>query len=457
MISFENVDKSGIKYILFYHYIRFLHNFAFYKKYYALHRERIPKDVPIVLISNHQNGLSDALGLIFALNKGRKSPVFIARADIFKKDFIGKLLRFLRIMPAYRKIDTGKENLGENSKIFNKSATILLDNGIIGLFPEAGHEDCHHLGTFKKGFARIAFQATEMSNFEKKVYILPCSNHYSNYFGFNNNLIITIGEAFTFEDLYEAYEEHPEKAQRELAIRARKKIKRLMLDIEDKSLYEEYDIIRKFYSTIHVKNKKQKISYYPNIFEAEKDIVARLDKEKEENKSNFDEIVNLASKFTHTLDKIHLNYEILADKFNFGIFLLRFFIAIFIIPFMLYGFIMNFIPYYASSLITRKIKDQMLHASFHFVMCAVFTFPFCYIISTIILWCILGLNYWWIALLYFASLLISLVIYLNCKKLWQKQLQRFRRFKYWIEGYYLYRQVKEMRDKLIEKLDVLMK
>lgn len=457
MINFENVDKSGLKYILFYRYIQLIHNFAFYKKYYVLHKERIPKDAPVVVICNHQNGLSDALGLIFAINKGKKSPVFIARADIFKRDFVGKLLRFLRIMPAYRVIDTGKENLGENAKIFSKSARILLDDGMVGLFPEAGHQDCHHLGTFKKGFARIAFQAAEMSNFTKKIYILPCSNHYSNYFGFNNKLIITIGEPFTFEDLYEKYKEHPENAQRQLALRAREKVKNLMLDIEDISLYEEFDIIRKFYAKIFAKKQNIKTSYYPNILDAEKKIVATLEEERVNNKTNFDEIMNLANKYTHTLDKIHLNYNILEDKMNFGVILLRFILAVFLIPFMLYGLINNFIPYYTSRLFTRKIKDQMLHSSFVFGICAVITFPICYLACTITLWSILGLNYWWVALLYFASLLLSFVIYLNSKELWQKQLQRFRRFKYWIEGFYLYREVKELREKLIQKMDSLMK
>ncbi|MDR2836499.1 MAG: 1-acyl-sn-glycerol-3-phosphate acyltransferase [Bacteroidales bacterium] len=451
MISFENVDKSGIKYLLLNRYVQIVHNFIFYKKYYVLHRNRIPKNAPIVLICNHQNGLSDALGLIFALNKGRKTPVFIARADIFKKDIIGKLLRFIRIMPAYRVVDTGKENLGENTKIFNKSARILLNNGIVGLFPEAGHEDCHHLSTFKKGFARIAFQAAEMSNFETPIHILPCSNHYSDYFGFQNKLIITIGEPFTFEEFYDIYKQHPERAQKLLADKARTVIKPMMLDIEDKNLYEEYDIIRTIYAKILVKKQGKKVSYYPNIFEAEKTIVSSLNNLKNNDEENYTSLMISADRYTRLLDKIHLNDIILADKFNFIIFILRFFIAIMISPFMIYGFVNNFIAYYVSHLFTRKIKDQMLHASFHFAICTLVTFPVCYIAASVTVWCITGI--WWIALLYFISLPISLIIYLESKELWQKQLQRFRRFKYWIEGFYLYREACELRKLLIEKLD----
>lgn len=451
MINFENVEKSGIKYKLLYKYCRFVHNNLYYSKFYILNKEKIPEKQAIVLISNHQNGLSDAMGLIFALRNKTKVPVFIARADIFKKKLNAKLLRFLRIMPAYRQQDTGKENLGENEKIFSKSARILLENGVVGLFPEAGHEDCHHLGTFKKGFARIAFQAAEMSNFEKKIYILPCSNHYSNYFGFQNKLIITIGEAFTFDDLYPLYKEQPKRAQKLLADRARTLVKPLMLDIEDKNLYEEFIILKNIYAKILVKKRKQKISYYPNIFEAEKDIVNQIQNLKITNEIKFNEIIDKAHKYTHKIDKIHLNDIVISEKFNLAIFLFRFFIAILITPFLIYGFINNFFAYYSTTLITRRFKDQMLHSSFAFGFRSLLTFPLCYFVGFALCWFFTGI--WWIALIYFISLPLSLVVYLRGKSLWQRQLQRFRKFRYWLEGFYLYRQSVELRNEIITELD----
>lgn len=158
MISFEDINKRDWKYELLYRYVHVVHNYIFYHRYYVLHKERLLKDEPLVVICNHQNGLSDALGVIFALGKDPRRPVYIARADIFKREIAAKLLRFLKIMPAFRVRDTGVENLGENAAIFNKSARILLENGIVGLFPEAGHEDCHHLGTFKKDLPVLLFR-----------------------------------------------------------------------------------------------------------------------------------------------------------------------------------------------------------------------------------------------------------------------------------------------------------
>ncbi|MDR2868054.1 MAG: 1-acyl-sn-glycerol-3-phosphate acyltransferase [Bacteroidales bacterium] len=265
MINFEHVEKKDIKYRLMYPWINFFHEYIFYRKYYVLNRERIPKDKPVVAICNHQNGLSDALAILFAFRKDGRYPVFIARGDIFKKDFVAKLLRFLRIMPAYRAVDVGREKVIDNNYIFSKAGRIVANNGVICLFPEAGHEDCHHLGTFKKGFARIAFQAAEELNYKEPVYIVPFSNHYSEYFGYQHKLIMTTGEPFTFEDLYELNQTYPEKARKILAERSREKVEVLMLNIKDKELYEEYDLLRTIYAENIVKSEHKKVSYYPHI------------------------------------------------------------------------------------------------------------------------------------------------------------------------------------------------
>ena len=100
MISFENINKSDWRYNLMYKYVHLMHNHVYYRQYKVLNQDRIPKGKPIVAICNHQNGLTDALGILFAFAKDGRHPVFIARADIFKKEIAAKALRFLKIMPA---------------------------------------------------------------------------------------------------------------------------------------------------------------------------------------------------------------------------------------------------------------------------------------------------------------------------------------------------------------------
>ncbi|GHT31237.1 hypothetical protein FACS189434_00620 [Bacteroidia bacterium] len=456
MISFENINKPNWKYTLLYKYVNPVHNYVFYRHYYVLHAERIPKGEAVVAISNHQNGLSDALGILFAFKKDGRYPVFIARADIFKKEIAAKALRYLRIMPAFRAVDVGKEGLEDNDEIFNKSAQILAeDKGVVGLFPEAGHENCHHLGTFKKGFARIAFSAAERTNFEQKINILPMSNHYSNYFGARNKLVITIGEPFTFEDLYDTYKEHPQRAQKMLADRAREKVKAMMLDIEDKDLYEEYDLIRRAYDKELLKKEGKSLGYFPNFLEADRKIVSALDNLRATEPAKFDKLMSQTKEYNNTLMRLHLRDWIFAQKLSWGGFLFRFLQAILLIPFMLYGLLVNFVPFHTSTLVTRRIKDEMLHSSFHFVIGALFAFPLWYIISFVAAWCITGV--WWIALFYLISLPVSLVAYFHSKIIVKKQYNRLRRFRFWFRGNRYYLQAIELRKEIVRTVGKIVK
>jgi 1-acyl-sn-glycerol-3-phosphate acyltransferase len=416
-----------------------------------LHKERIPHGEPIVAISNHQNGLTDALGVLFAFRKDGRYVIFIARADIFRRKIAAILLRWLRIMPAFRSIDVGKEGeLNDNEAIFNQSAQILVEKGVVCLFPEAGHEDCHHLGTFKKGFGRIAFKAAELSGFKQRIHILPMSNHYSDYFGVRNKLIINIGEPFTFEDLYDIYKEHPQRAQKLLADRAREKVKTLMLDIEDKSLYAEYDTIRTVYNWEYLQKQKKSTRYFPNLLETDQKIVAALDQLRKNDVERFGVLMKHADEYSRLLDKLYLRDWIFRQKLSFGSFLFRCLQAILVIPFILYGFVFNAIPFNCSTLVTRRIKDQMLHSSFHFVIGVLMAFPIWYVALFITAWCVTGV--WWMALIFLITLPISLIIYTHSKIVIGKQFNRFRRFQFWFRGDRFHRQAVELRAEIVRTM-----
>ncbi|MDR2847917.1 MAG: 1-acyl-sn-glycerol-3-phosphate acyltransferase [Bacteroidales bacterium] len=459
MLSFENINKFNLKYWLLYHYVNFVHNYVYYQRYHVLHKERIPHGEPVVAISNHQNGLTDALGILFAFRKDGRWVIFIARADIFRRKIAAVLLRWLRIMPAFRSIDVSKEKeeeggLNDNELIFTQSAQVLVEKGVVCLFPEAGHEDCHHLGTFKKGFARIAFKAAELTDFKQRIHIQPMSNHYSNYFGVQNKMVITVGEPFTFEDLYDTYKEHPQRAQKILADRAREKVKALMLDIEDKSLYEEYDIIRNMYDRAYLHKQKKSTLYFPNFLAADQKIVAALDQLRSDDADKFSTLMKYAGEYSRLLDKLYLRDWIFRQKLTFGSFLFHCLLAILVLPFMLYGFVFNALPFYTSTLVTRRIKDQMLHSSFHFVIGALFVFPLWYIALFITAWCQTGT--WWMALAFLVTLPISLIIYTHSKIAIGRQFNRFRRFKFWFRGDRFYRRARELRAEIVKIMEQIL-
>ena len=85
---------------------------VFYSEICIINPENVPAKGPVIFAPNHQNALMDALAILLLVDK---QPVFMARADIFKKKTVGKILNFLKIIPVFR-IRDGVSNLSNNNQ-----------------------------------------------------------------------------------------------------------------------------------------------------------------------------------------------------------------------------------------------------------------------------------------------------------------------------------------------------
>lgn len=443
MIDFSNIERKSIGYRILYRYVKFVHNVIYYRNYIVVGRENIPKnDDGLLLISNHQNGLNDALGILFAV--GKPYPVFIARADIFRWDFVARMLRFLRIMPAFRVVDTGAENLGNNSAIFEKASSLLVEKGRVCLFPEAGHQQCRHLGTFKKGFARIAFRAAEMTNFEKKIWILPMSNHYSNYFSIQSSLVITIGEPFSFEELYDEYKEHPKRAMRLLAQKARYRVENLMLDIKDLNFYEQYDVLR----AVNADRRGYREVFLDQALLCDKRLNDDLDYYRDAQPEKFRTLMSEAKEYADGLKQHHFRSWVIGSTDGFWELLLRQITCLITFPTFICCALLNLIPYNACKLITRKVEDKMLHASFNVGLGALITFPLFYILWTLLFLIIFGFS--WKLLVFVLSLPATLVVFQYLKVRYLKLHYLCRYYRQKNKSSIL--RLRELKQSLMEKL-----
>ena len=113
MLDFSKVGRSNLVYDFLYGYLALAYRFIYCRKFQVEGRKNVPRKGRgkdgFLVICNHQNGLVDAMGITYAIAPHK--PVFIARGDIFKKEFVGKLLRMLHILPAYRKRDGNRNDI----------------------------------------------------------------------------------------------------------------------------------------------------------------------------------------------------------------------------------------------------------------------------------------------------------------------------------------------------------
>lgn len=454
MISFDNIHKSDWKYNSLFPYIELMHNYVIYKNFYVLHRERIPAGKPIVAISNHQNGLCDALGILFSFSKDRRRPVFIARSDIFKKKIAAKGLYFLRIMPAYRRQDVGMANVKNNDAIFDQSATILNDNGVLAMFPEAGHQDRHFLGTFKKGFARIAFRAAEKNGFKKPIYVLPMSNHYTNYFSVQGQLVMTIGEPIDISYLYDTYQENPSLAYKLLTERARESVESLMLNIKTKEFYEEYEMLCEIFSREILVKEGIAFNNLPRQLDASKRIVAKLEEVAQNEPDTHARLMESTYQYIRSIEKLNLRDWIFAKKTTLWSFIGTCLLATILLPIFLLGFLLYLIPFNISYLITRNIDDQMLHSSFHFAIWTLVTYPIWFILISLTVG--FTTHLWWIIPILFVCCLLTVIYFFRGKTLLKKLRNRIRRFVFWFRGDYRYKKAVKLRKEVVETMHRLM-
>ena len=116
-ISRETIEKKSLGYTVLKPYVDRVTKIFFRTTSYNY--ENVPTDEILIYAINHQNALMDALAII---STAKTQPVFLARADIFKKKAVAKILTFLKILPIYR-IRDGKESLRNNNAIFQKTLT----------------------------------------------------------------------------------------------------------------------------------------------------------------------------------------------------------------------------------------------------------------------------------------------------------------------------------------------
>ena len=448
MKDFSRIAKPNLLYKGMYGYVRFALRYIYYRRFQVIGRNNIPKDKKegFLLICNHQNGLVDALSIIFAV--APREPVFLARGDIFKKDSIAKLLMMLRILPAYRKRDVGTEGLDQNEAIFEQTAQLMQEGVVVAIFPEAGHQNHHFLGTFKKGFARMAFGYEEACNFSKDLKILPLGHHYLGYDGMQADALFTIGEPFTFEELYDIYREHPERGRYLLSAKARERVESMVLNIEEPERYEAVEQLCRMYVPVYEKKHKLRPDRLKNDLTARKAVNAAL--KADDYKS---ELIDKAAQYVENLKKLKMDDHVVERTGTWG-FIARTLLWIVLLPLFLLSAVINFVPHHVARMIARKVKDKMLVTSMQFGV-GILAFPVWYLIMFAAIWIIFGK--FWIALVALLLMPLSMIVYHNLGILTSRLVSRMRKYRLKLRRDPLMKQTQRLRRDIMSGLNKLMK
>ena len=391
----ENIEKYSAGYALLKSVAGFWHNNVFYRKVIVLGRENINPDNHLIFAPNHQNALMDALAVLFT-HKGQ--PVFLARADIFKKKSIASILYFLKILPVYR-IRDGFSSLKGNDEIFLKTIDVLKHKNGLVILPEGDHAGFRRLRQLKKGICRVAFQSDEATGFTLQIKIIPVALEFSHYSRFRQVLTVEYGKPIEVSEFFEQYKVSPERALNELRSKLSDEMKGIMVHIEPEEDYEAIDELRSMINGRFSDDIK-----VPKLFR-DRILVNKLKKLKSSDPGLYSRICSLSLEIKRQSKLLKTDYRLLEKKKHpLGWLIAGVVGSIVTLPLFIYGNIFNLTFLEIPNLQIRKIKDPQFHSSIKYGISLALAFVFLpiYLILSLFIF-----STWWLGLLIFLTLPLS--------------------------------------------------
>jgi 1-acyl-sn-glycerol-3-phosphate acyltransferase len=304
----------------------------------------------------------DALAIIYST---KKQPVFMARADIFKKDTAKKVLTFLKIIPVYR-IRDGIESLSNNDDSFELAFQVLKHKGAVGIMPEGNHGEQRRLRPLKKGIARLAIQAQELLGNEASIKIVPVGLDFSTYQDFRGKMLVQYGKPIDVKQYLDEYNANAAKGLQSLKKRLADDMKAIMLNIDTNEYYDTIYDAKELYSY----SRHDEITSYDEKFKLDKQLS--------------DKLVDLAGTSPDQAAMLKLRMDELNEACSrlkispwvfswkspdkFSRWLSDVTQYIFFLPIFCFSALFHAIPYFASEFYSNKVEDKQFVSSMRFVV-----------------------------------------------------------------------------------------
>ena len=382
-------------------YVRFTFK-RFYSEFIVIGRENIPTNVPVIFAPNHNSALMDALAIHSSVPQNLPI-VFLARADIFNNKMAAKILRFCKMMPAFRMRD-GVENLEKNNETFKRCVEVLDHNKALGIMPEGNQGEQRKLRPLLKGIFRIAFTAQEKHGSSPYVKIMPVGLDYGDYEKSNKHIIISFGKPIEVSDYMSGFAENPVAATNEIRNRLKNDLSDLTLDLATEEYYDCFETAADVANcTFQEKVKLPKSTV--SLFVARQKIAERLLDIEKNNPYAIKRLNGICEEYRTLLKKMNLRNAILegAPYKSTGLLVEGFYLFATSLIFLC-GFVLNFLSFFVPVFVRKYIfKTQYsgFFSSLHYGL-GLITFPLFYLLQTILFCSVTGFS-WWVVLLFLCS------------------------------------------------------
>jgi 1-acyl-sn-glycerol-3-phosphate acyltransferase len=410
----KNIEKFDLLYEILRKYVDFWHNNIYYRKVIVYGKENVNYSDHNIFAPNHQNALMDALAVLCTT---KHQPVFLGRADIFKKKFIANILYFLKILPVYR-IRDGFSNVKHIDETFDETLRVIQHKNGLVILPEGSHEGFRKLRQLKKGICRIAFMAEEATDYKLDIKIIPVGLEFSHYWLFRQVLTVVYGKPISVSEYYDEYRTNQPQALSDLRDRLSAEMKKLMVHIEDVDDYEAIDELRS------IVNGKYSDSFrFPKLFR-DQILIGRLNKLRIKENTEYRRICDEALEVKRLVGELQLTYRQISKKKNPLHWLILASLFLFVsLPVFIIGTILNILIIEIPRLKVKNIKD----AQFKSTLIYGFTLVISFVLMPV--YCVLAfilIKPWWLAMAAFCVIPLAGIFAWNWMLLAKRVIGGFR-------------------------------
>lgn len=329
-----------------------------YRKIEVTGKENIPTDGAVIIAPNHCNTLMDALVILQAF---KDESVFGARADIFNKPFIAKIMTFVRILPMVRQRD-GLRNVLKNNETQEIIVDTLENKVRFCMYPEGRHRPAHSLQTLGKGTFRAALAANSKFGDKMPVYIVPTGIEYGDYFRYRSTCLITFGEAINVTEFVKGLNvenevQMIEPLRKELASRMSKLITFIK---DDEQLYNKWALTKMLSADKGLRYGDFGRSLHKGML-ANREIVADIEKACEDKPEEMEKLLEKVAEFDKKRRKKGISIYSFRKKNEALNAVGKAFAALIGLPYWIFSAIVSSPMWLTYNLLRSKTRDKAFH------------------------------------------------------------------------------------------------
>ena len=174
----------------------------FYRRIDVEGLDRLPRNVPLLLVVNHPNALVDAMLVAWAIPR---RVVLTAKATLFDHWPLARLLDWVGVVPLVRTSDvrsaqstTQTADPRRNAQAFGALRAALRRQGAVMIFPEGISHDLPSLAPLRTGAARIALEARDEAGV-RDLHIVPIGLTFERKDAPRTRVLVQIGDSIAMD------------------------------------------------------------------------------------------------------------------------------------------------------------------------------------------------------------------------------------------------------------------